>query len=228
MARAEGFPLTGREIYANTMLRLLGPGPHFHHGLLTPILRDRTPQMAKKAAIITTKTSAPNAVPSTPVDYSRHLDRWPHSWMGCDEDLQPGEKLVACFRPFLEDLSTSGRSPTTIRRHLNNLWLLGGEIIRDVNQTPALRKKSIDKILKEIVDDAGGPLIHGYSSEEEQRSFDSTCRKLHRFLSPPFRRTMRLVRRGMCGSLVGVFNPSVPWQAGRVPGLGWFSLEFPI
>jgi hypothetical protein len=27
----------------------------------------------------------------------------------------------------------------------------------------------------------GGPLIHGW--EEAQRSFDSTCRKLHRFLS---------------------------------------------
>jgi hypothetical protein len=28
----------------------------------------------------------------------------------------------------------------------------------------------------------GGPLISNRASEEQQRSFDSTCRKLHRFL----------------------------------------------
>lgn len=32
------------------------------------------------------------------------------------------------------------------------------------------------------VDGGEGPLLHGYSSESEQRSFDSTCKKLYRFL----------------------------------------------
>jgi hypothetical protein len=30
--------------------------------------------------------------------------------------------------------------PETIRRHVDNLWILGGEIIRDLNYTPSLRK----------------------------------------------------------------------------------------
>jgi hypothetical protein len=32
------------------------------------------------------------------------------------------------------------------------------------------------------LDDEGGPLISHSSPEEQQRSFDSTCRKFHRFL----------------------------------------------
>jgi hypothetical protein len=37
-------------------------------------------------------------------------------------------------------------------------------------------------VLIEVIGDDGGPLIHPPMSESEQRSFDSTCRNLHRFL----------------------------------------------
>jgi hypothetical protein len=103
--------------------------------------------------------------------------------MGWEKDLPPGERLVACFRPFLEDLVASDLSPKTIQKHVDNLWALGGEIIRDLNETPSLRRKPIERILDERIDEEGGPLLYGLDSEEEQRSFDSTCRKLHRFLS---------------------------------------------
>jgi len=103
--------------------------------------------------------------------------------MGWEKDLPPGERLVACFRPFLEDLVASDLSPKTIQKHVDHLWALGGEIIRDLNETPSLRRKPIERILDERIDDEGGPLLYGLDSEEEQRSFDSTCRKLHRFLS---------------------------------------------
>ena len=48
--------------------------------------------------------------------------------MGMEKDLPPGEKLVACFRPFLEKLVVSDLSPKTIQKHVDNLWALGGEI----------------------------------------------------------------------------------------------------
>ena len=102
--------------------------------------------------------------------------------MGWEKDLPAGERLVACFRPFLEDLTSSGLSRKTIRRHVDNLWRLGGEIIRDLNQTPSLRRVDPERILRDSVHQDGGPLLY-HGSEEEQRSFDSTCRKLHRFLS---------------------------------------------
>ena len=100
--------------------------------------------------------------------------------MGLEKDLPPGEELVASFRPFLEHLVGSDLSPKTIQRHVDNLWLLGGEIIRDLNQDPSLRKLSADRLVQSVIGDDGGPLIHN-GSEEEQSSFDSTCRKLHRF-----------------------------------------------
>ena len=101
--------------------------------------------------------------------------------MGREKDLPPGEKLVACFRPFLEHLVCSDLSPKTIQNHVDNLWLLGGEIIRDLNEDPSLRKLPVDRLLHDAVDTDGGPLIHNGS--EEEPSFDSTCRRLHRFFT---------------------------------------------
>jgi len=114
--------------------------------------------------------------------YCRDLERWPRSWMGVEKDLPPGEELVACFLPFIEHLACSGLSPKTIRRHIDNLWLLGGEIIRDLNFDPSLRKVPADRLVAKVVHEDGGPLLYN-GSEEEQRSFDATCRKLHRFRS---------------------------------------------
>ena len=103
--------------------------------------------------------------------------------MAWEKDLPPGEKLVACFRPFLEDLVASDLAPKTIQRHVDNLWALGGESIRDLNENPSLRRKPVEQILADRIDEEGGPLVYAMESEELlQRSLDSTCRKLHRFL----------------------------------------------
>jgi hypothetical protein len=102
--------------------------------------------------------------------------------MGLEKDLPPGEKLVACFRPFLEFLAASELSPKTIQKHVDNLWMLGGEIIRDLHQTPSLRKAPMERLLLDLVA-GGGPTLYHCDSEEQQRSFESTCRKFHRFLT---------------------------------------------
>ena len=101
---------------------------------------------------------------------------------GIGKDVPPGEKLLACFRPFIEHLASSRLSPKTIQRHVDNLWTLGGEIIRDLHYDPSLRKMAADRLLRKLIHEDGGPLIHN-GSEEHQRSFDSTCRKFHRFLT---------------------------------------------
>jgi hypothetical protein len=104
--------------------------------------------------------------------------------MGRERDVPPGEKLAACFRPFLEDLVASDLSPKTIQKHVDNLWALGGEIIRDLSENPSLRRKSIEQILEDRIDDEGGPLVYALESEELlQRSLDSTCRRLYNFRS---------------------------------------------
>jgi len=106
--------------------------------------------------------------------------------MGLEKDLPPGEQLLACFRPFIGHLASSSLSPKTIRKHVDNLWMLGGEIIRDLHEDPSLRIVAVDRLLRDVIHADGGPLIHN-GSEEEQRSFDSTCRKFHRFLTQPQR-----------------------------------------
>ena len=92
--------------------------------------------------------------------YCRDLDNWQRSWIGLERDLPPGEELVVCFRPFIEHLAASSLSSKTMRRHVDNLWILGGEIIRDLNYTPSLRKVAAQRLLREAVHADGGPLIH--------------------------------------------------------------------
>ena len=113
--------------------------------------------------------------------YCRNLNGWPRSWMGLEKDLLPGEHLVAQFRPFLEHLAASDLSAKTIQQHVDNMWVLGGEFIRDLNDNPALRKKPVDQVLANMIE-YGGPLLY-HGDEDEQRSFDATCRKFRRFLA---------------------------------------------
>jgi len=102
--------------------------------------------------------------------------------MGEEKDLAVGQRLVEYFMPFLLHLAKSGLSKRTIQNHVDNMWLLGGEIIRDVNEEPRLRKRSAEQLVGYVIHEDGGPLIHN-GWEDEQRTFDSTCRKFYRFLA---------------------------------------------
>ena len=90
--------------------------------------------------------------------------------------------MVEIFRPFLRHLLRLNLSGKTLRKHRDNLWLLGGEIISGLHQDPELQKRPMVQVVLAAIDDDGGPLISNRSSDDQQRSFDATCRKLHRFL----------------------------------------------
>ena len=113
--------------------------------------------------------------------YCRDLAGWPRSWMGLEKGLPPGEQLIALFRPFLESLAASDLSSKTIQKHVDNVWALGGEFIRALHNDSSLRKKPPDLVLRRMIE-YGGPLLY-HGGEDQQRSFDSTCRKLRRFLT---------------------------------------------
>ena len=102
--------------------------------------------------------------------------------MGDDRDLVPGQKIVQCFTPFLLHLAGSGLTKKTVQKHIDNLWVLGGEIIRDLQETQKLRKKPIEELIDTLLEN-DGPLLYHCDSEEQQRSFASTCRKLRRYLN---------------------------------------------
>ena len=113
--------------------------------------------------------------------YCKDLEDWPRSWMGFPKDIPPGEKMVAYFKPFIEHLIRLNLSRETIRKHVENLWILGGEIIRDLNETPSLRKVTVEDLVFDVLNEEG-PLLYHCDSEAQQRSFESTCRKFRRFL----------------------------------------------
>jgi len=135
---------------------------------------------------IKTNPNSPLSTPAVLLPYCRDLQEWPERWMGEEKDLPVGRQLVEYFMPFLLHLAESGLSKRTIQNHVDNMWLLGGEIIRDVNEEPRLRKSSAQQLVRNVIHEDGGPLIHN-GGEDEQRSFDSTCRKFHRFLTQPQR-----------------------------------------
>ena len=99
-----------------------------------------------------------------------------------EADIATGEALVGVLASFVESLASRGLAPRTIRRHVDNLWLLGGEIISKINVFPDERQKTVWELLDTWVDDEGGPLSTHLQSDGDRKSFDSTCRKLHAFL----------------------------------------------
>ena len=75
----------------------------------------------------------------------------------------------------------SKKTGSPIQKHVDNLWLLGGEIIRDLQETSKLRKKPVSEIIGTLLEN-DGPRLYHCDSEEQQRSFESTCRKLRNYL----------------------------------------------
>lgn len=117
---------------------------------------------------------------------SKLLERmaeWPQSWVIGEGDVGKGEEIVDELRRFAQTLVDRRLAETTIRRHLNHLWLLGGDLIARTHLYPAERRKSALELLNDAVDAEGGPLSKHLATERDQRAFDATCRKLHAFLA---------------------------------------------
>ena len=91
--------------------------------------------------------------------YCPDLEQWPRSWAYEPRDIAPGSRMVACFKPFLRSLLNAHLSPGTLRRHRDNLWLLGGEIISRLQIDRGLRRQPIELVVRNLIGDDGGPLL---------------------------------------------------------------------
>jgi len=117
-------------------------------------------------------------------EYCEDINKWPDSWKGFQKDVECGNKILReIFIPFLESLVENGLSKRTIKKHIDNIWLLGGEIIRSINNDENLRKLESQSLVKKFVYEEGGPYCRHLDTEEELKSFDSTCKKLNKFLT---------------------------------------------
>jgi hypothetical protein len=58
------------------------------------------------------------------------INKWPKSWAGTDKDIEYGRKIMQLMKLFIIELLDSSYSPKTVKEHIDNLWLLGGHIIK--------------------------------------------------------------------------------------------------
>ena len=110
------------------------------------------------------------------------LDDWPRSWHVDPADIPVGKQIVQVLTPFLLHLLDQGLAKTTLRRHRDNLWTLGGELIRCRYDDDELARKNVKDALRQLIEGDGGPLMWPRITEPEQDSLDATCRKLNSFL----------------------------------------------
>jgi hypothetical protein len=110
------------------------------------------------------------------------LAEWPRTWQIGKDDLAAGQRIVEALTPFVHHLVSQGLAARTFARHRDNIWLLGGELIRRRHTDDDLRRQPVAAALQQLVEGGGGPLIGPGITESEQESFDVTCRKFYRFL----------------------------------------------
>lgn len=86
------------------------------------------------------------------------------------------------MKPFIEELLKSSYSYKTIKNHIDNLWMLGGFIVKRINFYEKDRNIEPHFLLPRFIDSQDGPLIDDFS-ESEQINFDRTCRKFYKYLT---------------------------------------------
>ena len=107
---------------------------------------------------------------------------WPQRWMGMDEDLEYGQKILKYFEPFVFKISTGKLTKKTKKKHIDNLWLAGGELIRRVSNESDHDIDPEELILEHFGLD-GGPYCRHLETENEFNSYDSSCRKFYKFMT---------------------------------------------
>lgn len=117
-----------------------------------------------------------------PKDICPNYPNWPKTWEGLPEDVPYGRTIIQIFEPFIIHLIEKGLTKKTISRHMDNLWFLGGEIIREVCMNEAYETPPSQQIL-ESVDASGGPYCRHLHSPSDIKAYDATCKKLHQFLT---------------------------------------------
>ena len=110
------------------------------------------------------------------------FDQWPKSWMGTEEDLEYGRKLLPFMEEFIHYLIGQDLSRKTLKQYIDNVWVLGGTIIRDVSISNGHKEDPLRRITQAV--ECGGCLPEHSSgrSDWELASFERMCKKFEKFL----------------------------------------------
>ncbi len=115
--------------------------------------------------------------------YCKDIENWPAKWEIAEEDIVIGKAITEQFKLFLIDRIEKGRAKKTIKNNAIYLWVLGGELIRAINEDDSERKLSARELLLKYIDDSGGPYWRHAYDEIEHSKYDSVCRQLFKFIT---------------------------------------------
>ena len=110
------------------------------------------------------------------------FDRWSKSWMGVEEDLAYGQKLLPWFAGFLQALYAEGLSRKTFAQYRDNLWLLGGTIIREVSLYEEYQDDPLVKLHESVTDDGILPDHYDQMTQTELKAFERMCGRFEKYL----------------------------------------------
>lgn len=109
------------------------------------------------------------------------IDEWPESWAGNDNDIPIGELILKYIKEFLMYQQTCV-SKKTLRDYGHNLWLLGGEIIRETNGTRINAKNLNEKFMFKYISEAGGVYCRHLDSEKEHDRYNYICSLFYKYI----------------------------------------------
>jgi hypothetical protein len=116
-------------------------------------------------------------------EWAPDFDKWPKTWMGVEEDLAFGVALMPWFAGFLQALYSKGLSRKTFVQYRDNLWILGGTIIKNVSFAQDYQEEPL-KVLKESVADEGVLPDHfDDMTNDELIAFQRMCRRFEKHLA---------------------------------------------
>ena len=102
-------------------------------------------------------------------NYCPDLDQLPGSW-ACDAR----HAARPAHGGMLQAVPAQAAGPVSVaphlRRHRDNIWALGGEVISRLQMDRGLRRRPIEQAVLELIGADGGPLRSHGQSETEQRS----------------------------------------------------------
>ena len=118
--------------------------------------------------------------------YCKDIENWPARWEIVKEDIPIGRAITEKFKLFLLDRIKKGRAKKTIKNYADFLWVLGGELIRSINEDDDERQLSADDLILKYIDDSGGPYWRHACDEIEHAKYDSVCKQFFKFMTTDF------------------------------------------
>ena len=117
------------------------------------------------------------------LQYCKDIENWPAKWEISKQDLVIGKSIRDQLKLFLISRIEKGQSKRTIKMYSAYLWVLGGELIRQLNEDEDERSLLAKDLILKYIDDSGGPYWRHARDELEHAQYDSVCRQLFKFMT---------------------------------------------